>query len=218
MRSRALPLIFALLAAVAPFRAAAQEEEPPRPRASLSVIPKVGGFFMGGDLGSAGEVSSPTLVDAGGKFGSFGAGLELALPREPFNIRLSADYVSGAAMRRDRVLTGGSVDILNVTIDGVMRSYTRTRKTFQSYALAGVGIKRYNFTEGNIAEAEITGSMMDWAAHLGFGLDFAFGRMSVILEASDYVSWFDANDPAISPAGKMQNDLFLQAGVRIPIF
>jgi hypothetical protein len=218
MRSSALPLLFALLAvATLSLRASAQEEDAPRPKMSLQVIPKFGGFFMGGDFGSAGEVSAPTLVDAGGGLG-YGLAVELALPREPFNARLSGDYVSGAEMRRDRIATGGSVDILSVTVDGVMRSFTRSRKNFQSYILAGVGIKHYSFTEGSITEPEITGNMMDWTGHLGFGLDFIAGPASIVLEANDYVSWFDSKDKAISPAGKMQNDLFLQVGVRITVF
>ena len=139
---------------------------------------------------------------------AFGGSIELDLPASPINIRANVDATLGRSIEVEGLeVPGTEIDIMAFTGDLVFRPLPRLAMT-QPYLLLGAGIKRYS-TDGTFEdENEFTG-------HLGAGADMRVGSLALIVEISDYISSFNE-----VPSGdsRLQNDLFIMAGIRFSLF
>jgi hypothetical protein len=138
-----------------------------------------------------------------------GASVELDIPLSPINIRASVDAAMGAKMElNDQELVEGEVDVVSITGDIVFRPIPRV--IVQPYLLAGAGVKRYTFKEEGFGG--FVADRSNFTGHIGAGADMKLGPLSLLLEASDYISSFKNEGTDDS---KLQNDVFVMVGFRI---
>lgn len=191
----------ALLAAAAP--AAGQA-----PGIELVLNPRIGLYVPATDLAEFTVDGSTSTVKMGNSL-AVGLGAELQLIALPFGIRANLDYATGSPVTAevDGVeVQGEETTLLAVAADLVFRPLPNIIM-LQPYLFAGGGLKQYD-PQG----AESFQSESDPTLHLGFGLDFGFGPLSLNAELSDYISWFENE---FSQDSKMQHDLFLGVGFAI---
>lgn len=128
-------------------------------------------------------------LDAGTTF-SLGANLELG------PLRATAAYVSGATLTRHGVSGKdkiGEGTLLAAAADIVLRPIPRLLG-LQPYLLGGVGLKRnsYNFEDQGLpVDFKDYKSKSDFSLHWGVGADFMFGRIGVMAEVNDFVTYTD---------------------------
>lgn len=167
------------------------------PGLNVVVAPRIGVYAP---LGSLMETGTSEIKIKGGL--GLGLSVELDLPLSPVNVRANFDGALGRDVEEDGVKIG-DVDIVNLTGDLVLRPFPRV--VAQPYLLAGAGIKRYSsgFGAGDDSSSDFTG-------HVGAGIDAKLGPLGLLVEVSDYISSFKPNGDS-----KLQNDVFIMAGLRI---
>ncbi len=196
----------AALAAVTALTAA------PAAAQTLQILPKVGAFSPLSDLG---DFNNGTQELKGSLAVGLAAEVKLGvLPR----LRVGFDYASDTEVSAkngigDRGSAGPTM--LALAADIVLPA---SGAPLSPYLLLGGGIKRYNFTRDDFSDPSI-GSVFDAnqsdpTGHVGAGLTLGLGAFGLNLEASDYISQFDA------PGGesKLQHDLFATLGLRVSLF
>lgn len=167
------------------------------PGINVVVTPRIGVYSP---LGNLIETSTSEFKIKSGL--GLGLSVEVDLPLSPVNVRANLDAALGRDIEEDGSKVG-DVDIVNLTADLVFRPLPRV--VAQPYLLAGAGIKRYSsgFGSGDNSSSDFTG-------HLGAGVDARLGPLALLVEVSDYISSFKSNGDS-----KLQNDVFIMAGVRI---
>lgn len=167
------------------------------PGVNVVIAPRIGVYSPLGDLM---ETSTSELKIKSGL--GLGVSVELDLPLSPINVRANLDAALGRGIEEDGVKIG-DVDVINLTGDLVLRPIPRV--VAQPYLLAGAGIKRYSsgFGAGGNSTSDFTG-------HVGVGIDAKLGPLGLLAEVSDYISSFKPNGDS-----KLQNDVFIMAGIRI---
>ena len=175
----------------------------------FQLVPKIGAFTPLSDLG---EFSGSTRELQGSL--ALGLAAELKLPILP---RLRAGFDS-ATDTKISVAEGvgepgsGGTTLLAFTGDIVLRG--GGLGPVAPYLLLGGGVKRYNFSEGDFSTISF-GSVTDpdrsdLAAHIGGGLDFGVAGIGLRIEATDYISRFEAPD-----GKRTQHDLFAMLGLSV---
>ena len=189
------------------------------PGIDLQLVPKIGFYAPVSDLAEAAAVGSDIREDREGSL-AVGLGVELALPFSPVDVRVGFDYVTNSEITFDEGVgtTESQVEqqMLALTGDLVLRPIPRLL-VLQPYLLVGAGVKRYDFEfqdAGGGVEA-FDDSTTDFALHGGLGFDLGLGPLALVVEASDYISWFE---PEGADDSEMQHDLFLMAGIRVGLF
>lgn len=143
---------------------------------------------------------------------AIGLGVELNIGALPFGIRANLDYATSSSVDFEDGSLGESNEatLLALVGDLVFRPLPRL-VVLQPYLFAGGGIKQYDFT-WETAGTEFVGNESDPTIHLGGGLDFGLGPLSLNAEIGDYISWFK---PDGATGSEMQHDLFLMVGFSI---
>lgn len=207
MQRRAIALVAFVLSLTGTTGARAQV-----PGIDLVVIPKIGAFVPLNDLGD-GTLFGETIDVKANSDLAIGLGVELDLPVSPINLRGNVDYVPSTDISVNGTTVGDDfeADILALVGDIVYRPLPRLVVT-QPYFLAGAGIKRYDLSgDGDLPDG-FADSTTDFTLHVGAGVDVGLGPIRILGEVSDYISWFELDD------SKMQNDLFVMAGVAVGLF
>lgn len=225
-------LILALALAGAGLSAAASEAVAQLPQ--LEVMPKAGIFIPASSLGAALEDVELVQIKVELQTGfTAGFNLQYNLPTAPASLRLSFDYVpfteAEAAPTACGVIESPycvpvAVDarFFALTADAVIRPRGEPRRP-HGFFVIGLGAKHYEFAdlecpagdEGIVCRMldDFTRNQWNLTVHVGVGLAIRLGSVHAVLELSDYMS---QHDPASEDAeGKVQQDLFLTAGVRI---
>ncbi|HSL70237.1 MAG TPA: outer membrane beta-barrel protein [Longimicrobiales bacterium] len=178
------------------------------PAIDFTLFPRAGLYQS---LGNLAEVNGDEIKLESGP--AFGASAELALMFVPVSFRVGFDYVLPTGSTTNEVSsTDEDNTILMVTGDIVLRLAPGV-SPIQAYLMAGGGTKRYEFKNmPNVFES----SQSSFTGHLGAGLSLKLGPLGIGAEVSDYISSFK---PEFSTGdSKLQNDVFLMAGLRIAIF
>jgi hypothetical protein len=168
------------------------------PGVNVAIAPRIGVYAP---LGNLMETSTSEFKIKSGL--GLGLSVELDLPLSPINVRANLDATVGRDVEEDGVKVG-DVDVVNLTGDLVFRPIPRV--VAQPYLLAGAGIKRYSSGFG----AGDGNSTSDFTGHVGAGIDGKLGPLGFMAEVSDYISSFSSNGDS-----KLQNDMFIMAGLRI---
>lgn len=170
------------------------------PGVDLVIAPRAGLFMPLSSLVEASE--SPERQIKSGL--AFGVTAELDLPASPVNFRVGLDATQGRPL--EKAGATGKADIVNLVGDIVFRPLPRV-VVLQPYLLAGGGFKWYTFKE---APSDME-DRRDITGHFGAGVDLKLGSIGLVAEVSDYVSSFMSE----SGSKRLQNDVFLMAGLRI---
>lgn len=209
MYARSAAVLFSFLLLLPAARAHAQA-----PGIDLKIIPKIGAYVPLNELTEENLGGRQVGLEAGL---ALGLAAELGLPFLPVDVRLNLEYATGSELSfsdqddaPEREETGASV--LLVVGDLVWRPLPRAL-VFQPYLLTGAGIRNYEFDldDTSIGFAAAVQDDSDLALHLGLGADVGLGPLGVIIEVSDYISWF-------TPEGgdsRIQNDVFAMIGFRV---
>ena len=189
---------------------------------SVDLVPKVGFYSPADDLEAAADAAGEIVDDRGGSL-AVGLALDLGVPLSPLNVRVGFDYVTASEFTyadttgADLEATGEQT-MLAITGDVILRPIPKLL-IVQPYFLAGAGVKRYDFSfadaaEGSDIEEAFPESETDFTVHAGLGVDLGIGPIALVAELSDYVSWYEVE----GGDSRMQNDLFLMAGLRVGVF
>ncbi len=227
------PLFLALTLTGAGLSIAASRAAAQLPRFEL--IPKAGVLVPAIELGNA--LSADELVQIEARLKpAFVAGLNLQynLPTAPASIRVSLDYVPFTRVEGQpaacEILTGPGCRTVDadaryykLTADALVRPTGEGKKTY-GYFLVGVGVKRYEFADMTCAVGDIVCTLLDdftqnqttLTIHVGIGVNFQVGPVRTGLEVSDGMSRHKPTGQDIQ--GKVQQDLFTTAAVRIGLF
>lgn len=186
----------------------------------VQLVPKVGFYTPAADLEAAAAATGEIAEDRGGSL-AVGLAVELGARLSPLSFRAGFDYVTGSEFTYEddaSVESTGEQTMLALAADVVLRPIPRLL-IVQPYLLAGAGVKRYDFSfrEDATADAEAAfpDDETDFTVHAGVGLDLGLGPIAVLVEASDYVSWYEAPG---ADGSDMQHDIFVMAGVRVGLF
>ncbi|MBI4545476.1 MAG: hypothetical protein HY703_09795 [Gemmatimonadetes bacterium] len=219
MRARTLwlPLLALALAAGAP---AARAQVP---GVNLQVVPKIGAYLPVSDLAELRDTVSAEM-EAGL---AIGLALELNLPLSPINIRGNLEYATDSKVSAEGVRQGDEAEttLLALVGDIVYRPLPRII-VVQPYVLAGAGVKRYDFDEEDLRQAgedlrnAFPEDATDFTLHLGAGLDVKLGPIALLVEVSDYISWFkrESSGAGSGDGSEIQNDVFGMVGFRVGLF
>lgn len=182
--------------------------------AQIALVPKIGFYTPATDLVDAAQAGGAIVDDRGGSL-AVGLALDLSLPVSPVDLRVGFDYVTNSEFKVGDGTSESTVDqqMLALTGDLVLRPLPRLI-VLQPYVLAGAGIKKYSF-DFKDASADSFDDENDFTVHGGLGLDLGLGPLSLVAEASDYVSWFK---PEGAEDSKTQHDVFIMAGIRVGMF
>lgn len=173
------------------------------PAIDLSIGPRAGYFLPLGILAKDASDRETTLSTGLG----IGASLEIDLPASPIDLRATVDATFGRSLEVNEVeVAGTNVDLLVLAADLVFRPLPRL-VVAQPYLLAGAGIKRYS-TDNTFEDST------DFTGHLGAGADMNLGRVSVLVEISDYISGFQATE---GDDTRLQNDVFVMVGFQLKL-
>jgi hypothetical protein len=174
------------------------------PGGGLNLFPRVGVFRPSGQLCECNNFD----VKLRGAI-AIGLSADIALPLLP-DLRANIDYAPKVGTTVDGVESESSEEsVLLITADLVL-NVSPPLSPVKPYLLLGGGFKRYDLSSLGSSLGET-----DPTFHAGVGLSVGIGKFSLAAEASDYISWFkipEASD------GKLQNDIFIMAGIRIGLF
>ena len=188
-----------VLAVLTPVAAAAQV-----PGFGINLFPRIGVYSPGSEF----ELEGRNLKLGSGL--AIGLSAELSLPILP-DIRANLEFAPGVSLKSSG--TSGNDEensVLALTGDLVI-NLSPPLSPVKPYALLGGGIKRYELTSFSFSDDQHS----DPTLHVGAGLGVKLGPLSLVGEASDYISWFK---PDGADSGKMQNDIFLMVGFKIGMF
>jgi hypothetical protein len=174
------------------------------PGVGVNIFPRVGVFRPSGELCECNNFD----VKLRGGF-AVGLSAEFGLPLLP-DIRASLDYAPRIGTTVDGTDSPESDNSLLALTADLVVNLSPPLSPIKPYALLGGGFKRYD-----ISSLGSTSGETDPTFHAGVGLSIGIGKFSLAAEASDYISWF--NIPEASD-GKLQNDIFIMAGIRIGFF
>ena len=176
----------------------------------LSLTARGGLFAPIGDYDEAQGEADEILRDREGQF-TFGGAINLNPPLSPFALRLNADYVTGSTLSREGVTGGaeneGDAETLYIAGDLILTPLPRII-VLQPFVAVGAGYRHTEFNVENIPS--VTDG--DLVGHLGLGFDARLGGFGLVAEVADYIARGGDAGPSI------EHDLFLTAGVKIPIF
>ena len=186
-------------------------------QAQISVVPKIGFYSPAADLEAAREAAGEIVDERGGSL-ALGLAAELGMFRVGFDYVTASEFTWADTTGAD-VEASGEQTMLALTGDVILRPIPRIL-ILEPYLLAGAGVKRYDFSfEDASGDTEIEEafpeSATDFTVHAGLGVDVDVGPIALVVELSDYVSWYEAEG---ADGSEMQNDLFIMAGVRVGIF
>ena len=178
------------------------------PGIELKLNPRIGLYVPLTDLGetTAESVSLDNSL-------AIGLGAELQMAALPFGIRANLDYATGSKVNTETggvTAEGSETTLLAVVGDLVFRPLPRV-VVLQPYFFAGGGLKMYDFETEDPGAFE---SESDPTVHLGFGLDFGLGPLSLNAELSDYISWYELQ-AATEDESTIQHDVFVAVGFAI---
>lgn len=198
MRTATLAIAALAVLAAAPLHAQA-------PAVDLNLVPKIGYFVPLSDLTTA----RGTFEDVETKLkNSFAIGLaaELDVLLLPVDLRANLEYAMDTGIED---VDGSDGTLLVLTGDLVFRPLPTP--FLQPYLIGGAGIKQYDLSFGTLGDEDSS----DLTLHLGAGLDLKFGPLSIMAEASDYISWFEQATSSDSSSKRIQNDVFVMIGFRV---
>jgi hypothetical protein len=170
------------------------------PGVDLILAPRAGLYMPLSSLVE--ESESPERQIKGGV--AFGVSAELDLPASPINFRAGVDASFGRALEGPGAT--GKADVRSATVDIVFRPLPRL-VVLQPYLLAGGGFKWYTFKD---APSDME-DRRDLTGHFGAGVDLKLGSIGLVAEVGDYISSFMSE----SGSKRLQNDVFLMAGLRV---
>jgi hypothetical protein len=168
----------------------------------IYITPAAGVFIPASDLEDLEGQAEATRLSRSGTLG-LGVNLELGW------LRGSVAYATGATIS-DEGVTGdddiGDGSVLAVAADLILRPLPRL--LVQPYLLAGVGLKRQDYSYDGVGTNPLPDELTDFALHAGLGADVMLGRFGVMAEITDYIT---RNDD--STFG--QHDAFAMVGLRV---
>lgn len=169
--------------------------------ANVAFTPQVGVYRPGDD---AFEVADVTLDGELEKENS----LALGLAAEAGPIRGSLLYATAAtiAFNGGPQFDGdvGEGTLLAGAVDFVIRPFGAL--PIQPYLLGGVGLKNFDYSFDEDEFEDLVESETEFALHYGAGVDLLLGRMGLMVELSDFLSFEDKEFG--------RNDTFLMAGLK----
>lgn len=187
------------------------------PGIQLRVNPRIGLYAPLSDLGDASSTAATTASELSGSL-ALGLGVELDMAALPVNIRANMDYATGSEVSvtdEGGAEVGESTETTVLALAGdIMFRPIPKIILFQPYLFVGGGIKQYDFDVENLPTGSTLADTSDPTLHLGGGLDFGLGPLSLNAELGDYISWFEPEEGADS---EMQHDLFATIGFSINI-
>jgi hypothetical protein len=191
-RSRPSLLLAALMSLVFAPGASAQ---------GLHISAAGGAFIPASDFDGVREGAEQARLD---RSSTLGLGLNL----EAGWFRGSLAYASGVTLN-DRSAEGriGDGSVLAVAADLLLRPIPGS--PIQPYGLAGVGVKRQNFSfrDEGVGTNPFPSDARDLGVHLGVGADLMLGGIGLMVEATDFITRTSGGDWG-------QHDVFLVVGLR----
>lgn len=175
------------------------------PGVGLNLFPRIGVFQPKGNLV---EIPGTTLKLGSGL--AIGLSAELALPLLP-DLRGNLEYVPGVKLKNNERDTSGNDNSMLALTGDLVINLSPPLSPVKPYALLGGGVKRYEFD----STINSTNKESSLTLHAGAGVGVKLGPLSLVGEASDYISWFKLDG---SEDGKMQNDIFFMVGFKIGMF
>ncbi|MSR35633.1 MAG: hypothetical protein EXR95_03165 [Gemmatimonadetes bacterium] len=150
---------------------------------------------------------------------AFGASLELGRP-DKVSFRVNVLHATDSAVPVGAIGCSGSECARSTVSSATGTLALRPLPNIilvQPYLLAGGGVKRYDFTKGDL-QSEGLGSVLSdqnqLTGHLGGGIEVNLGLLRVTGEISDLLSKFD-NGENTSESDKLQHDMFVTVGLVI---
>lgn len=198
----------------------------------FEAIPRAGVLVPAIELGNSLDADELVQIEVRLK-SAFVAGLNLQynLPTAPASIRVSFDYVPLTRVEAQpavcEILTGPGCRTVDadaryykLTADALVRPAGEGKKRY-GYFLVGIGVKRYEFAEMICDPDDIVCTLLDdftqnqtnLTLHVGIGMNFQIGPVRTAFEISDAMGRHKPTGQDIQ--GKVQQDLFITAGVRI---
>lgn len=228
MRSFSILSILAGLALLAGAPMATAQSAP----GAVRLVPTVGWYAPLSDLGtvSEGEVNTPVQFDASV---AVTLGVEVALPVPWLTARGTLAFAPSAGLSARRFSGEESCGVsctrfIHETVplaDSRVLILTAGASArlpqlglLRPYLLGGAGVKRYDLAQDQLAP-EYAGifatDASSFTLHAGIGLDVPVGPVVLKAELSDYLSRYRSLDGQPGSAGRLQQDLSAQIGVRI---
>jgi hypothetical protein len=213
-RSRTiLSLAFGAVLLLPRLELAAQES-----RLQIGITPRVGWFFPQGEIASRGEIEDPAQTTLVSQRVSYGISIDARPSNSGYGIRLNGEYIPDVDIEYRGDPTGGSVTMYIATAGVLIPTYgERMTKIFNLNISAGLGLKRYVFTEGPADVPQVTGTKHSITGQLSIGFFVPIGPIALSFGGNSYPSWFDPENSELNVGGQLQIDIFMQAGIRIPI-
>jgi len=174
--------------------------------AQITVTPVIGGYLPATDVrtlkGDARQIGLERTA-------TMAVGLNVELG----SLRGSLAYVTGSSLSDTGVTNSGQIgdgSLLALAAGVVLRPLPRI-VGLQPYVVGGGGVKRsgYSFRSSGYA-VDFPESETDLAAHFGGGADFMLGRLGLVVEVTDFVTF---KDSSFGP-----HDVFGTVGVRLRVF
>lgn len=190
---------------------------PPAQAQTFSVIGKAGGYLPVSDTYEiTNELES--LVVAKQADLALGGGIEISPLFWPVDLRIGADYLTGAEVTTDGV-AGETVvadgTLLMLSGDVVLRPLPRI-VVVQPYLLGGIGYKRETFDIADGASSELPENFSDYMVHAGLGVDLQFGGVGVLVEVTDYFG--RPNSESRDGFFDVHHDVFASVGIKLGLF
>ncbi len=186
---------------------------PATAEAQFRIIPQVGLYASVSDLGTVD--SADGIRNVGEQETSFAYGLTLEFSSDNLlGLRLTGLYGSDSEVPVGGIGCEGSACDLRSTLLGVSASAVLRPfgpgSPLRPYALAGGGIKRYDFEFSSDSQLEDAfGDESKATLVFGVGFDWNLGILGGNLEVADYVSG------SVLEEGDRQHDIFLTVGLII---
>ena len=187
-------------------------------RLQIGIIPRGGWYFPQGEIASRGEIEDPAETTLVTQRISYGITIDARRSDQGYGLRLNGEYVPDVDIEYRGDPTGGTVSIYMATAGVLIPTYgERMTKIFNLNIGAGVGLKRYVFTEGTANVPQVTGTKHSITGQLSIGFFVPIGPIALSFGGNAYPSWFDPENSEINVGGQLQIDIFTQLGIRIPI-
>jgi len=185
--------------------------------AQIRLIPQVGLYNQFSDLPSVGTGFQDVKKKASL---AYGGALELGKP-DKVSFRVNVLHASDSEVPVGSVGCSGT-DCARSTLTSATATLALrpipNLIIVQPYALAGGGVKRYDYTKQDFQQEGLRSLFNDQnqlTGHLGVGAEVNLGLVRVVGEVADLVSKYDNGQNTSSSSDQLQNDMFMTVGLVI---
>ena len=185
--------------------------------AQVRLIPMAGLYNQFSDLPSVGSGFQNLKKEASW---AYGAALELGKP-DKVSFRVNVLHATESEVPVGSVGCSGS-DCARSTLTSATATLALrpipNLIIVQPYALAGGGVKRYDYTTQNLKDEGLKTLLSDQnqlTGHLGVGAEVNLGLVRLTGEVSDLLSKYDNGQSTSSSSDQLQHDVFVTVGLVI---